>query len=254
MSWVSSTIQTLMTTMAKFIKHTSCDHCGSSDALALYDDGGQHCFSCGYTIRPNVSPYVTAAMQRDEDDESIIVPNDIGFEYDRAVLDWVSRYDMDATDLIAHKVYWSKSKQQLIFMYPKIKGNGIGCLQARNFKFNAKTKYHNQGNAKNVLPIYSSVAKENVLVITEDAISAIKVSHFYDSMPLLGSYLPLPKITAIKELLYNEIILWLDHDKYSNALTIAKQFQWIGIKAKVVCTPLDPKEYTIPFIKDKLMW
>ena len=62
MSWVSSTIQTLMTTMAKFIKHTSCDHCGSSDALALYDDGGQHCFSCGYTIRPNVSPYVTAVV------------------------------------------------------------------------------------------------------------------------------------------------------------------------------------------------
>ena len=91
-------------------------------------------------------------------------------------------------------------------------------------------------------------------MINEDAISAIKVSHFYDSMPLLGSYLPLTKVAAIKELMYDKVVLWLDHDKYTNAMTIAQQFGWIGFNTKVVCTPLDPKEYTIPFIKEKLMW
>lgn len=36
--------------MASFIKHTSCPECGSSDALAIYaDGGGAHCFSCAYT-------------------------------------------------------------------------------------------------------------------------------------------------------------------------------------------------------------
>jgi twinkle protein len=33
--------------MSIFIKHTSCPQCGSSDALAVYDDN-EHCFSCGY--------------------------------------------------------------------------------------------------------------------------------------------------------------------------------------------------------------
>ena len=33
--------------MAKFIGHQSCPKCGSSDALATYDDGGVHCFSVG---------------------------------------------------------------------------------------------------------------------------------------------------------------------------------------------------------------
>ena len=31
---------------AKFVRHTSCDHCGSSDANAVYDDGTTWCFSC----------------------------------------------------------------------------------------------------------------------------------------------------------------------------------------------------------------
>lgn len=36
--------------MASFVKHTSCPECGSSDALAIYaDGGGAHCFSCSYT-------------------------------------------------------------------------------------------------------------------------------------------------------------------------------------------------------------
>jgi KaiC/GvpD/RAD55 family RecA-like ATPase/ribosomal protein L37E len=35
--------------LAAFIKHTSCDSCGSSDARAVYEDASQHCFSCGFT-------------------------------------------------------------------------------------------------------------------------------------------------------------------------------------------------------------
>ena len=34
-------------TTSKFLKHISCEHCGSSDANALYDDGHTYCFSCG---------------------------------------------------------------------------------------------------------------------------------------------------------------------------------------------------------------
>ena len=36
--------------MAAFVKHTSCDHCGSKDNYALYDDGSGHCFGCGHTV------------------------------------------------------------------------------------------------------------------------------------------------------------------------------------------------------------
>jgi twinkle protein len=32
--------------LAEFIKHKDCPDCGSSDARAVYSDGGEHCFSC----------------------------------------------------------------------------------------------------------------------------------------------------------------------------------------------------------------
>ena len=32
-----------------FIKHTSCEGCGSSDANAVYSDGSAFCFSCKKT-------------------------------------------------------------------------------------------------------------------------------------------------------------------------------------------------------------
>lgn len=36
--------------MANFIRHTSCEKCGSSDANALYDDGSTYCFSCNTVV------------------------------------------------------------------------------------------------------------------------------------------------------------------------------------------------------------
>jgi twinkle protein len=33
-----------------FVKHTSCDKCGSSDGLAVYEDNSKHCWVCGFTV------------------------------------------------------------------------------------------------------------------------------------------------------------------------------------------------------------
>ena len=37
--------------MGDFIRHEPCGNCGSSDALARYDDGSAHCFSCHHNER-----------------------------------------------------------------------------------------------------------------------------------------------------------------------------------------------------------
>lgn len=39
--------------MGRFIKHTSCDKCGSSDANAVYEDGSTYCFACKHSTNPN---------------------------------------------------------------------------------------------------------------------------------------------------------------------------------------------------------
>jgi twinkle protein len=44
---------------SKFLRHIACEHCGSKDANSLYDDGHQHCFSCGVTEHENSVTPVT---------------------------------------------------------------------------------------------------------------------------------------------------------------------------------------------------
>jgi twinkle protein len=44
--------------MSKFIKHVSCEECGSSDGNALYTDGHTHCFVCNTTRHSDVTPKI----------------------------------------------------------------------------------------------------------------------------------------------------------------------------------------------------
>jgi twinkle protein len=51
-----------------FVYHSSCEDCGSSDALANYADGGTHCFSCGKTRKeeqPTIKPKKESAMTKE---------------------------------------------------------------------------------------------------------------------------------------------------------------------------------------------
>ncbi len=196
-----------------------------------------------------------AREQIDVDDRRIIIPDDIGHEYSQECLAWLKDYDIAVPDLIHHKVRWSERNKQLIFIYETFNGDKIGCLQARNFR-SGKSKYSNQGNVDDVMPIYrDNMEMRSVsLVIVEDAISAIKVnvSAHVDAMPLLGSYLGLRKIAKIKDYGYRRVIIWLDHDKYASALNMASLISHIGAQVRVIRTDLDPKLYAEQDIKDKI--
>lgn len=50
---------------SRFIKHTACPECGSSDALAIYDDN-EHCYSCGYHLNyDNAGERMTQAKEQE---------------------------------------------------------------------------------------------------------------------------------------------------------------------------------------------
>ena len=42
--------------MSKFLRHEGCPKCNSSDALAIYDDGGKHCFAAGCSYHVHGGP------------------------------------------------------------------------------------------------------------------------------------------------------------------------------------------------------
>ncbi len=236
------------------IDQGACPKCGSSDAYTTYQDG-TWCFSCHYRQPSRVSGFVLKQIKElavDPDQRGLTLPDDIGYEYSQECVAWVKQYDLSVEDLIHHKVQWSKKYNQLLFIYDTIYGSRIGCIQGRNFT-EGKPKYFNQGDVGDVMPIYQDRKDPtNGLVIVEDAISAIKVSKYVDAMPLLGSYLPVRKILKIKQLGYKQVYIWLDHDKYKEALDISQKLASIGGVSRVIRTDLDPKCYNETFIKDKL--
>lgn len=85
----------------------------------------------------------------------------------------------------------------------------------------------------------------DVLVIVEDYVSAIKVSRFYNTLPLFGSYLPLDKLNNLVNNPKSEwILIWLDHDMFGTSLNMARKLANLGKSCGIINTPKDPKSNT----------
>lgn len=237
--------------MGSFLKHVNCTKCGSSDAKALYEGGSSFCFSCRTSGKPSTSPYL---FHYEEGLENVSLPNDAAFNYSPTCLAWVSKYGISVSELVANKVYWSNEKQQLIFTFWGNPGELL-CWQARNFGAWAKTKYYTRGKPEHLLPIFFPSANATApLVVVEDCISAIKISRYTASMPVLGSDLSPAKLKRLASVLEASrgIVVWLDGNMYHKAQRIASRLQMLGVEARAVYTELDPKEYTDEEIKKKL--
>lgn len=229
--------------MGRFLKHVACTRCGSSDGKALYEGGSSFCFSCRSPGKPSTSPYLVHYADTAED---ITLPSDTAFNYSPACLAWVSKYGISTDELIKNKVYWSNEKQQLIFTFWGNPGELL-CWQARNFAAWAKTKYYTRGKPEHLLPLFQPTGTvTRPLVVVEDCISAIKISRYTASMPVLGSSLSPAKLKRMAGLLEASmgILVWLDGNMYNKAQEMATRLQLLGVEARAVYTDLDPKEYT----------
>ena len=257
---------------AHFLKHVPCPHCNSKDNLALYSDGGGYCFGCGYVVKKKVSPY---ALEQNNTDGILrpSVPWLVGETvpgFSEQVVDWLRLYpESSIEELINRGVTTVKGNPNSI-LYQWFSEPGVPCLQqVRYFPANPKRKYITYGKPAEVLPIYyakessfsdkrrtdnvaealrtdgkrGNVQQSRKLVIVEDALSAIKMASTTDSMPCLGSDIPLPKITALSRF-YEEVVVWLDGNMFHKAVKMAERFALLGLKAKAVYTEHDPKCYT----------
>jgi len=258
--------------MARFLKHTACSVCGSSDALAHYEDGSTYCFSHGRsTKQASISPFVTASRQQEDAEmhRLPVLPKDATQDYPVQALAWTEKYEIGVELLLRNKVYYSGARNQLIFSF--LDGEGkVLAYQARNLSAVSKARrYYTQGDINGILPIYyaNSNSSKHVfvqygatsgrdlviaqrcrrLVLVEDCLSAIKTASIgalgADAMPLLGSTLSLRKLTALRAS-YDLCDVFLDPDMWHHSLKIAQQAQMLGFTARSIRAECDPKELT----------
>lgn len=227
--------------MARFLKHVACERCGSSDAKGLYDDGSSWCFSC----RRGNGANVAALFSKDSDTDgsahrSRSLPSDLSTHFGSSALDWLRKSGIAVETLIKNGVKYSPSRQQILFTWPH-----ISTWQARNCHPEARVRYFTSGDHSSDLLLYYTPLCVNAktCVLTEDCLSAIKVANCgssVDAMPLLGTHLPSSKLRALKRL-YKRVDVYLDEDKYKDAMKLSKKIQLAGMESSTHFSECDPK-------------
>ena len=224
----------------------------SGDNLAVYPDGHKHCYACGYhqgvPLEERIRQVQYGKPSVSNVDQTFDFPNDYTTDLPINALTWLRKYGIVNEEIIKHRFGWSQERQMLIF--PVLDGDGnLIMWQGRNFDANTPLKYFTKGPASDILHLVGNPCHpDNTVVLTEDLISAIKVGRLYQAMPIWGSHIPLKTTRRLSER-FKTLGVWLDRDKMDEALrAVLRASQYMP--AYLITSVFDPKEYTVPVIRE----
>ena len=239
--------------VSRFVNNEQCPLCQrngrdtSEDNLAVFDDGHKYCFACGYFVP---SPKTIAATKEKliqpkeatmdgPTTKCLPLPVDISGVLSPTAKRWLLGWGLSLDEQA--KFWWSETEQQLIYCVFDVEGHLI-FWQARNFNRD-KQKYISSGPLKDHLHI---LGHEGPLIIVEDAVSAVKLSREYQSMPLFGSHITKENLIRIRDFglgKEGQIGFWLDPDKVNESIKYRNQARELGMNAFSVIGTRDPKGY-----------
>lgn len=244
-----------------FLYHESCPSCGSSDALAVYDDGHQYCFSCKYYVKAQHSQLINQQFKEEEEknkknnnDYYCDLPGDFTADIPPQGIAWLQKYGLHPKDIVVHRIGWSpngftiarKTKTPIqyspLLILPVFDvHDNLLMWQARYFGSEERRapKYWTQGNKENVLHI---LGRGDRIVLVEDLISAIRLSKLTAAIPMWGSTIS-SEIAVRLSKSFSRVCIWLDKDKTAYAETRAKSLKFLFETVDVIHSECDPKEY-----------
>lgn len=240
------------------VRQTRCPICAnegrdrSGNNLAVYSDGHSYCYGGHGIISGGDKVYQfkhrdTPVLVHD----AVVLPPDCDTEYPQRTLDWVGQYELTRNDLLSHGVLWSEYNQRLIF--PVVDSEqGVIAWQGRWFGEGDKVKWFGRGNLKDT---FNLLGKGDKLILTEDVVSAIKVSNCgVIAMPLYGCFVGISRLTILRKSYgYDyKVQIWLDPDKRKEAVREARRGQFTGLDSTPIFSSKDPKEHSYAEIKEIL--
>jgi hypothetical protein len=251
---------------AKFIKNIACPKCRengkdkSGDNLATYNDGSSYCWNCGhYTLSDNViSQFLSKGINTSIDTPPLITtPFDCCLDYPDKSIHWFNNYSLTKSDMLNNGMLWSESEQRLII--PLWNGGELLGWQGRYFGVDKDNKkWFGKGNLQEIYHILfngrvgQAYNDANQLVLTEDIISAIKVSKLgIAAMPLFGVNIK-TRWKLLRILKYQEVIIFLDPDMHTKSLLQSKEGALQGVRNRCILSTKDPKEYSYDELKEIL--
>lgn len=222
--------------MGNFTQHEPCPECRKTghdrkgDNLARYNDGSAWCFSCNYfegatkksspKEKPEVCQVEPLLDQRPKEYEA-----------------WLNKYGLTSTE--KSNFLWDPVKNRLV--YQVFSTGKLKYQEGRSLT--EKPKCISMGEK----PYHILNDTYPTLCIVEDIISAIKVSRHCAAFPLFGSTLQ-PVHELFIGSTYNQVLVWLDYDKYPQAIKMARRLAKYGGAIEVIRTKDDPKDCEVKSI------
>jgi hypothetical protein len=229
------------------IRKERCPQCAKlgkdrgHDNLAIYSDGHSYCYSCGF--RSGGGLWIPRPQEESKSIE-VVLPTDVTTELPYEAKLWLSQYEITQLDINKHLCMWSQYYSRLIFPY--FSGSELVAWQGRYIKVDDReyqkppAKWYSCGKIHEFVHPLNVNSREAVLV--EDIVSAIKVSRYKGSIPLFGSTISKKQLLRLK-LLVDRVWYWLDPDKRTESIKMAKMSQLLGIESRVILSDKDPKEH-----------
>lgn len=237
-----------------WVENRPCPNCHSRDNLGVWDDGSSWCFGCRTYTPPThtidrIKRIVTGGNRQVK--EGIKLPDDAMGGIPKHAMEWLSKYNLTKSEIIKLNLYYSPSRELLIFPFFDDQKTII-AWQGRYFGNKEKYPKYLTYGTKNMLTMFPCAnPSSNTVSVVEDVISAIKVSRVMDAIALLGSHLSLETANRLSKL-YSGLVIWLDPDKHKAGIEFQARYSPLFDSVKVVYTERDPKEYNTDEIKEIL--
>jgi hypothetical protein len=241
---------------SRFLHHEGCPSCGSKDNVGVYSDGHKWCFGCGWkdpgtkTISAMKSKVDKLMGGQTNVDKINFTPENYTYEIPLVGRQWLKKYGIMDHEIKEKKLMWNKQTSSLVFpVYSK------GELKVTNERYFGNDPMHSKYVTRGPKNQYGVIlaphkAQSNVLIMTEDYVSAMKVSRQFLAMPLLGADIAVGTLISVSKATPS-LRVWLDRDKATKSLQEASRAsQYMTGSVRSIITELDPKEYQDEEIKE----
>jgi hypothetical protein len=228
-------------------------HDRSGDNLAVYPDGHEYCYRCGYYVpAPLTLAHIKKRTEKMEDYLQNVKDNELvqmPMDYKEVIKDpeavaWLNACGITPRHCLDYEVGWSDSLKQVVFPVYNDEGKLFATL-GRNCSGTGK-KWIATGSPHLHPAVYTNFRAElaNVLVIVEDVVSAIRVGEIAPCMPLFGTTTTHSRMAWVANH-YAKVIVWLDFDAFDKAREVATKLSLYGAtEIYMIQTERDPKGYT----------
>jgi len=239
-----------------YVPHPGCT---TSDKCWLYVNTkgvGYYCNKCGgrdFSFHGVMSMSERRELQRMDDEVTqstqVVLPNDYSLTIPDEGLVWLLKAGINSNLAASHCIGWSESLRRVIL--PVYSGRTLMYYQARSIDGRAPKYINPRVSKERVLFGFEYFNPDIPVCITEDILSAVRVSEFMPTVSALGTKLSRWAVYTLGQA--PKVYIWLDPDKAGRKgrIKMRQQLQWTT-KPILITTDRDPKYYTGTEIKEIL--